>query len=106
MKLLLFICFLIFFGWLGSGSTKKRDSYVNEISPAASIKDTIDFSTQVQPIMIKNCSPCHFPGGKMHERLPFDKDTTIINHSAGILRRIKGDENALIKTFVEQQTKQ
>jgi hypothetical protein len=52
--------------------------------------------------MIKNCSPCHFPGGKMYERLPFDKDTTIINHETGILKRIKGDENALIKAFVQQ----
>ena len=34
--------------------------------------------------------------------MPFDKDTTIINHEAGILRRIKGEENLLIKTFIEQ----
>jgi hypothetical protein len=38
----------------------------------------------------------------MYERMPFDKDTTIINHEAGVLRRIKGDENTLIKTFIQQ----
>jgi hypothetical protein len=39
----------------------------------------------------------------MYERMPFDKDTTIINHQVGILRRIKGEENTLIRSFVEQR---
>ena len=39
----------------------------------------------------------------MYERLPFDKDTTIVNHSASILKRIKNEEeNALIKEFILQ----
>ena len=66
------------------------------------LKDTIDFATQIQPILIKNCSPCHFTGGKMYGRMPFDKDTTIINHERGILKRIKGDENVLLKAFIQQ----
>lgn len=69
------------------------------------LKDTIDFTTQVQPILVKNCSPCHFTGGKMYEKMPFDKDTTIINHEKGILKRIKGDENTLLKTFILQNKK-
>ena len=103
MKPLLFICFLILFAWLGSGS--KPSSFVDADKkqvPDLSMNDTIDFAKQIQPIMIKNCSPCHFTGGKMYERLPFDKDTTIINHETGILRRIKGDENALVKAFIQQ----
>src|SRR6187401_2703341 len=63
----------------------------------------IDFNTRVKPIFVNHCSPCHFTGGKMYERLPFDKDTTIIAHKAGIVRRIKGEENILIKSFVEQR---
>jgi hypothetical protein len=63
----------------------------------------IGFEKEIKPIMIKNCSPCHFPGGKLYERLPFDKDTTIINHSAGILKRIKKEEeNELLKKFIAQ----
>jgi len=38
----------------------------------------------------------------MYERMPFDKDSTIINHETGILKRIKVEENLLIKTFIEQ----
>lgn len=63
----------------------------------------IDFDKEIKPIFVKNCSPCHFPGGKMYARLPFDKDTTIINHSAGIMKRIKNEEeNTLLKNFIAQ----
>ncbi|HEY6503317.1 MAG TPA: hypothetical protein VIZ28_05025 [Chitinophagaceae bacterium] len=67
-------------------------------------KTKIDFEKQVLPVMVKNCSPCHFTGGKMYERLPFDKDTTIINHGERILNRIKkDDENTLLKAFFDQK---
>jgi len=99
MKSLLFICFVLFFGWLGTSNNKIVSI---QSKPVTDLKDTIDFSKQIQPILVNHCSPCHFPGGKMYQRLPFDKDTTIINHQAGILRRIKGDDNALIKAFVQQ----
>ena len=66
-------------------------------------EEKIDFEKQVKPIFVKNCSPCHFTGGKMYERLPFDKDTTILNHHEAILKRIKNEEeNALLKSFVSQ----
>jgi hypothetical protein len=42
----------------------------------------------------------------MYERMPFDKETTIIDHQAGVLRRIKGEENTLIRSFVEQRSKE
>jgi len=104
MKLLLFFCLLTLFGWFGS-DIKKSPSGVSAKKMIV-LKDTIDFATQVQPILVKNCSPCHFAGGKMYERMPFDKDTTIMNHQSAILKRIKGDDNALIKSFVGQKTKQ
>ncbi|MBL7738272.1 MAG: hypothetical protein JNK14_03575 [Chitinophagaceae bacterium] len=63
----------------------------------------ISFEKQVLPIMVKNCSPCHFTGGKMYELLPFDKDTTIIRHGEKILGRIKnGEENSILKAFLLQ----
>lgn len=63
----------------------------------------IDFEKEVLPVLVKNCSPCHFPGGKMYERLPFDKDTTIINHGEKILKRIEKDEKkAIIREFILQ----
>jgi hypothetical protein len=100
MKLVFCFCFLTLFGWLGSNIKKPSPDVVANTLTA--LTDTIDFVTQVQPILIKNCSPCHFTGGKMYEKMPFDKDTTIINHEKGILKRMKGDENVLLKTFIQQ----
>ena len=102
MKLLVLFGIIFLFGWLVS-STKKPSEI--PVQNAITLEDTIHFTSQIQPILVKNCSPCHFTGGKMYERMPFDKDTTIINHEAGILKRIKGEENLLIKTFIHQNKK-
>ena len=99
MKLLVLFGFIFIVGWLES-STKKPSGKSTQKTIA--LEDTIHFTSQIQPILVKNCSPCHFTGGKMYERMPFDKDTTIINHETGILKRIKGEENLLIKTFIKQ----
>jgi len=78
-----------------------------EVKAISSVSiDTINYQTEVQPIFEKHCSPCHFIGGKMYERLPFDKPETIINHETGILKRIKDPADvALIKEFILQQSR-
>ena len=99
MKLLVLFGFIFIVGWLESSAKKPSGKSTQK---TIALEDTIHFTSQIQPILVKNCSPCHFTGGKMYERMPFDKDTTIINHETGILKRIKGEENLLIKTFIEQ----
>ena len=86
-----------------NNSLEKKKDKVQAINKIDSI--AIGFDKEIKPIFIKNCSPCHFTGGKMYEKLPFDKDTTIINHQAAILRRIKGEENTLLRSFIQQQLK-
>ena len=54
--------------------------------------DTISFALQIQPILVNHCSPCHFTGGKMYEKMPFDKGETIVNHEVALLRRIKDEK--------------
>jgi len=66
----------------------------------------INFSTQIQPIFVNHCSPCHFTGGKMYERLPFDKEVTIVTNGEAILRRIRDEkESELIKQYIQQRDK-
>lgn len=64
--------------------------------------DSIVFVMQVRPILEKNCSPCHFTGGKMYATMPFDAATTILNHESGVLKRFKGEELEMIKKYVEE----
>ena len=68
------------------------------------IADSIQFKSTIQPILQKNCSPCHFPGGKMYEKMPFDKGETIIGHEEGALKRFndKKADQALIRQFIEK----
>jgi len=63
----------------------------------------IDFEKEVLPVLVKNCSPCHFTGGKMYDKLPFDKETTLINNAEKILKRVEKDEKkAIVKEFILQ----
>lgn len=67
--------------------------------------DPINFKQDIQPILVNRCSPCHFTGGKMYERLPFDSAATLLKPEVknGILKRIKDEkENELIKRFIEE----
>jgi hypothetical protein len=94
--------------------TKNKSAYIAVKSPVKPTStdsippgtDIIDFNTRIKPIFVNRCSPCHFSGGKMYARLPFDKDTTIVAHGDGILRRIKDEkENELIRQYIQQQGK-
>ena len=80
------------------------DQQTREIKVIATPRiDTINFKTQLQPILQKNCSPCHFTGGKMYEKMPFDKGETIIIHEVGIIKRFKNEnEQMILKKFIQQ----
>ena len=61
-----------------------------------------DFTQDVRPILEQRCTPCHFAGGKMYERLPFDKPATLQRlGEERIFTRIKDErERAIIHEFL------
>jgi len=64
----------------------------------------VDFQTEVRPILEARCQPCHFAGGKMYARLPFDRPETIRTLGEKMFTRIKDErEVALIRSFLAQQ---
>lgn len=67
--------------------------------PAAA---AVSFEKDVQPILEKRCQPCHFPGGKMYAKLPFDKPDTITHLGTRLFSRIKDEkEQAVITAFLK-----
>lgn len=66
-------------------------------------KARVDFETQLKPIFQSKCMPCHFSGGKVYDRLPFDQPATIRKLGTRLFTRIK-DENdrRLIEDFLTQ----
>ena len=65
----------------------------------------VDFATQIRPILESRCQPCHFPGGKVYERLPFDRPETINALGTKLFTRIKDEsERRLISDFLSKQS--
>lgn len=72
-------------------------------APASAAAAGVDFATQVRPILEARCQPCHFPGGKMYARLPFDRAETILTLREKLFTRIKEEgEQRLLREFLAQ----
>jgi hypothetical protein len=67
-------------------------------------KVRVDFDSQIKPILQSKCMPCHFSGGVMYERMPFDRAETIRKLGTKLFTRIH-DENQrrVIREFLEQE---
>jgi hypothetical protein len=64
----------------------------------------VDFATQIRPILEARCQPCHFNGGKVYQRMPFDRPETIRTLGTKLFTRIKDEnERRLIREFLDQQ---
>ena len=63
------------------------------------------FVSDVRPILESSCQPCHFQGGKMYAKLPFDKPETITKLGTKLFRRIKNeDQQRVIRKFLSEQS--
>lgn len=63
----------------------------------------IDFAKDIAPLFAR-CQPCHFAGGKMYARLPFDKPETIRQLGTQLFSRIKDEkEQTLLRSFFAQK---
>ena len=78
-----------------------RPTPVPAAVPAPKAEKADLFASSVEPILTAHCSPCHFPGGKMYDRLPFDRPETLASHRDGALRRLKGDDRAAFEAWLK-----
>jgi hypothetical protein len=63
----------------------------------------VDFATEIRPLLAQRCQPCHFAGGKMYERLPFDRPQTVIKLGTRLFTRIKDEKQRdVIRRFLAQ----
>src|SRR5499427_3840897 len=78
------------------------------LATLASIKTMAErptFASDIRPILQSSCQPCHFQGGKMYEKLPFDKPETITKLGTKLFTRIKNeDERRIIREFLLEQS--
>jgi N-acetylated-alpha-linked acidic dipeptidase len=76
------------------------------LPPAADtpVKAARDFQKDVLPILEARCNPCHFPGGVMHGRLPFEVEGTSRVLGTRLFTRLRDpDDEAVIRAWLEQE---
>jgi hypothetical protein len=86
------------------GTRPRASSNPHPDACEAKSSSKIEFDTQVKPILQSRCQPCHFSGGVMHDRLPFDRAETIKKLGTKLFTRLKDEnEQRLIREFLEQK---
>lgn len=66
--------------------------------------DTVTFAGTIGPILRENCSPCHFEGGKVYDRYPFDKSQTARDLGKRLNTRLKGKNADLVLRWIGNGT--
>src|SRR5215213_11143613 len=86
-----------------SGSIAKPARKTDDTAPVTTAKARVDFETQLKPIFKSKCMPCHFSGGQMYNRLPFDKPETIRKLGSRLFTRIKEEnDRRLLEDFLTE----
>jgi hypothetical protein len=76
---------------------------VSVAAPAPAAAPSADlFQSEVRPLLLRKCAPCHEPGGQMHARMPFDEPATVREHQAGILRRLKAEGDPVARWLASE----
>ena len=105
MRLILLIAATIFLSFvaacqLANSRTRIAGAPVAVASLSTSRKP--DFATEIKPIFQSRCQPCHFQGGQVYDKMPFDKPETITRLGTKLFTRIKDEkERTLIREFLE-----
>lgn len=86
-----------------STAASQRPAEADPTAAAEPATRAVDFARDVRPIMESRCQPCHFTGGRMYDRLPFDEPETIRELGERLFTRIKTEnEQAVIRQFLAQ----
>ena len=73
-------------------------------APVPTAAATREFRKDVLPILEGRCNPCHFPGGVMHDRMPFEVEGTARVLGTRLFTRLKEPEEvAVIRAWLEQE---
>ena len=103
-RLLLLFAFVAFTAGLFlllKGSHPRTSAFTSSAISTAE-DSAANFDKTIKPILQARCQPCHFQGGKMHDKLPFDKPETITRLGTKLFGRIKDEkEQHVIREFLE-----
>ena len=80
--------------------SEPHETPMDELVPPVS---KVKFDTEIKPIFQARCQPCHFQGGKVYDKMPFDKPETITRLGTKLFTRLKDEkERSVIREFLAQ----
>lgn len=62
----------------------------------------VTFNADIAPLLAAKCQPCHFKGGKVFDKLPFDQYKTVAKIAPRLHTRLKGEDEHLVARWIEQ----
>ena len=78
---------------------------VTTLASTKTLAERPTFASDIRPILESSCQPCHFQGGQMYEKLPFDKPETITKLGTKLFTRIKNEEERrIIREFLSEES--
>lgn len=87
-----------------SAEMTPTNSFAKPSTSSAIAPAKVDFPTQIRPLLEAKCQPCHFNGGKVYQRMPFDRPETIKTLGTKLFTRIKDEnERRVIRDFLAQE---
>jgi uncharacterized membrane protein len=85
--------------------TKSSPTMNKPTASTQTLAERPTFASDIRPILQSRCQPCHFQGGQMYEKLPFDKPETITKLGTKLFTRIKNeDEQRVIREFLSKRS--
>ncbi|HEV8429113.1 MAG TPA: hypothetical protein VGQ41_14525 [Pyrinomonadaceae bacterium] len=107
------IRFVVLLVLSASSYSCSRTSRITLLTPTASAQERrtvsatsakVDFASQIEPLLKAKCKSCHFSGGKVYDKLPFDRPETIKTLGTKLFTRIHDEnERKLIREFLSQE---
>jgi hypothetical protein len=77
-----------------------QTSKAPEPTVPASVSESVDSFQPVKAVLGRTCAPCHNPGGKMYERLPFDQPEVVRTNHEGIIRRLSAEDKLVLEKWL------
>ncbi len=76
-------------------------------SPTSSVDSVATFQSDIAPLLKSNCTPCHFPGGKMYQEYPFDDYSTVHRLRKRLHTRLeKPEQKAILTRWIDSGAKE
>lgn len=76
-------------------------------SKANSTKNTtLTFQSDILPLLKKNCMPCHFAGGTVYDRYPFENYKTVFALRKRLHTRLKSEQLDVVNAWIDSGAKE